>query len=265
MCGRYAASRKPEDLVEEFDLDDVPGGIRSAPLAPRWNVAPTDEIYAVVQRGVRSLRVMRWGLVPSWSKDRSTAGRLINARVETVAAKPAFRKAFAARRCLLPADGYFEWYVEEDGHKQPYFITPTGGAILAMAGLYEIWRDPARADDDAGAWLWTATIITTAAEDDLGRLHDRMPLLVERERYAAWLDPATPGDPRELLVPASPGRLRAYPVSTDVGNVRNDGPYLIEPLQVEPAQVEPAQVEPLQVEPLAAPIDATRDAQSALF
>ena len=232
MCGRYAASRRPEDLVEEFALDEehLP-----EPIAPRWNVAPTDEVYAVVQRAERRLHVMRWGLVPSWARDRSIGSRLINARVETVHEKPAFRRALAARRALVPADGYYEWYVGEDGRKRPYFICPRDGGVLSMAGLYEVWRDPTAAADDPAGLLWTVTVLTTTAEDALGRLHDRMPLLVEPDRYAAWLDPAVPAEPdrlRALLVPAAPGRLHAYPVSTEVGNVRNDGPHLVAPLPV---------------------------------
>ena len=218
--------------MEEFELDEehLPEAI-----APRWNVAPTDEVYAVVHRGERRLRVMRWGLVPSWARDRSIASRLINARVETVHEKPAFRRALAARRALVPADGYYEWYAGDDGRKQPYFICPLDGGVLSMAGLYEVWRDPAAPPDDPAGLLWTVTVLTTTAEDALGRLHDRMPLLVEPDRYATWLDPAVPAEPdrlRELLVPAAPGRLHAYPVSGDVGNVRNDGAHLVAPLPV---------------------------------
>jgi putative SOS response-associated peptidase YedK len=160
---------------------------------------------------------------------------MINARMETVADKPAFRRAFAKRRALLPADGYFEWYGEERGKKQPFFIRPADGGVLAMAGLYELWRDPAKEDDDPDRWLWTCTVLTTSATDELGRIHDRMPLLVERKRYGTWLDPDLddPQSLRELLVPAAPGLLTAYPVSKAVGNVRNNSPALVEPLPVE--------------------------------
>jgi putative SOS response-associated peptidase YedK len=242
MCGRYAASRRPEDLVEEFDLASLP----EQALPASYNVAPTDAVYAVVERTprgepeaepVRQLRTVRWGLVPSWAKDPSIGSRLINARVESVAEKPAFRKAFAKRRCLLPADGYFEWYGEERGKKQPFFIRPPDGAVLAMAGLYEFWRDPGKDDDDPDAWLTTCTVITTSAPDDLGRIHDRMPMVVERVAYGTWLDPAIEDLDRltGLLVPAAPGRLTAYPVSKEVSNVRNNGPQLIEPVQIEDA------------------------------
>jgi len=270
MCGRYAASANPDDLVEEFEIDRVEPG---AGLPPDYNVAPTKDVYAVLTRvprsrdtnpvdgstegsggepavPVRQLRVLRWGLVPSWAKDPSIGSRLINARMETVSSKPAFRRAFTLRRCLLPADGYYEWYagdvvadtprpVRGRQAKQPFFIRPSDGGVLAMAGLYEFWRDPAADADDPLAWLATCTVITTQAEDDLGRIHDRMPMLVERPRYAQWLDPAVT-DPdllRGLLVPAAPGRLAAYPVSTAVNDVRNNGPELVEslPLEVSPA------------------------------
>jgi putative SOS response-associated peptidase YedK len=246
MCGRYASSRRPEDLIEEFEVVEsrVP-----EPLAPDWNVAPTKEVYAVVERPPskesdeppeRQLRVLTWGLVPSWAKDPAIGSRLINARMETVAEKPAFRRALAARRCLLPADGYFEWYPTDEltakgkPKKQPFYIHPKDGAPLAMAGLYEIWRDPDKAEDAEDRFRWTCTIITTDAPDDLGRIHDRMPLMVERDRWAAWLDPRTDKDSvLDLLVPAAPGKLEAYPVSTMVNAVKNNGPELLEPLPLE--------------------------------
>lgn len=244
MCGRYAASRRPEDLVEEFEVDAVP----DEAIPAQYNVAPTDPVYAVLERPprgepdatpVRRLQPVRWGLVPSWAKDPSIGSRMINARVETVAEKPAFKRAFARRRCLLPADGYYEWYGEGRGKKQPFFITPPDGSVLAMAGLYELWRDDEKDDGDPAAWLWTATVLTTSAPDDLGRIHDRMPMVVERERYADWLGAeASSEELRSLLVPAAPGRLRAYPVSTDVNDVRNDGPHLVEPIPAEGARPE---------------------------
>ncbi len=252
MCGRYASSRRPEDLVEEFEIEQ--SEVKET-LAPDYNVAPTKEVYAVLERPPskekerppqRQLRVLSWGLVPSWAKDPSIGNRLINARMETVDEKPAFRKAFASRRCLLPADGYYEWYTsqqepDESGRKvrpkkQPFFIHPADGSVLAMAGLYEIWRDPTRDDDDPARFRWTCTVLTTSAEDELGHIHDRMPLLVEKDRYAAWLDPTVSSAEqlRSLLVPAAPGRLEAYPVSTMVNNVKNNGAELVEPLAPEP-------------------------------
>jgi len=252
MCGRYASSRRPEDLIEEFEIDK--SEVKET-LAPDYNVAPTKQVYAVVERQAdeaaepeRQLRTVRWGLVPFWAKDPAIGNKMINARMETVAEKPAFKQPFAKRRCLLPADGYFEWYTTEQKTtgsaaqsraskplKQPFFIHPRDGASMAMAGLYEIWRDPTRDDDDPQRFLWTATVLTTTAEDAVGHIHDRMPLLVERDRWAAWLDPTKKDkdDLISLLVPAAPGLLEAYPVSTAVNSVRNNGPELIEPLPLE--------------------------------
>ncbi len=259
MCGRYASSRRPEDLVEEFEIDKVE--VKET-LSPDYNVAPTKQVYAVVERapregpdrgegeereaaatGERQLRTLTWGLVPFWAKDPSIGNKMINARMETVAEKPAYKKAFAVRRCLLPADGYFEWYPTSQKtkagkpRKQPFFIRPKDGGILAMAGLYEIWRDPTRSDDDPERFRWTCTVLTTEAEDSVGHIHDRMPMMVEPERWSDWLDPtvSTKDDLLGLLVPAAPGRLEAFPVSTLVSNVRNNGPELLEPIPLEDA------------------------------
>jgi len=250
MCGRYASSRRPEDLVEEFEIDKVQV---AEPLQPDFNVAPTKQVYAVVQRpqdsedkqgpSERQLRTVRWGLVPFWAKDPGIGNKMINARMETVHEKPAYRRPFASRRCLLPADGYFEWYPTEQKTsagkplKQPFFIHPADGSVMAMAGLYEIWKDPTREDDDPLRFLWTCTVITTTAEDSVGHIHDRMPLMVEADRWTAWLDPANADvdELKKLLVPAAPGRLEAYPVSTQVNNVRNNGPDLVDALTTEPA------------------------------
>ena len=220
MCGRYASSRDARDLVDAFEVEEPPEQV----LPPSWNVAPTDPVYAVLGRGgTRSLRVLRWGLVPSWAKDAKGAARLINARSETLTSKPAFRSAYARRRCLVPADGYYEW--QRDGTtKQPWFLTSRDGAPLPMAGLYEVWS---RED---GERLWTCTVITTDAADELGHIHDRTPLLVPREDWGRWLDPEVEDPGQELLVPATPGVLDAWPVSPAVGNVRVNGPELVEPL-----------------------------------
>jgi putative SOS response-associated peptidase YedK len=254
MCGRYASSRKPEDLAEEFEIDRAKVEETVVePLPADYNVAPTKQVYAVLDRRTpgsdgdggadredRQLRVLRWGLVPFWAKDPSIGNRMINARMETVTEKPAFRRAFAKRRCLLPADGYYEWYPTQQRTKagkplkQPFYIHPEDGSVMAMAGLYEIWKDPTRDDDDPERFRWTCTVLTTRAEDAVGHIHDRMPLLVERDRYAEWLDPTVDGDRAgRLLVPAAPGRLQAYPVSTAVNSVRNNGPELLDPLPPE--------------------------------
>ena len=253
MCGRYASARKRIELLEEFRIerDRV-----TEPLDPDFNVAPTKPVYAVltrVPRGAaagadgqpgearadgpaRELRVVRWGLVPSWAKDSSMGGRLINARAETVDSKPAFRKAFARRRCLLPADGYYEWQrppAGTAGSKQPYFIFRADQGPLAFAGIYELWRDRTVPDDHERAWLWTAAIITTNAPDELGQIHDRMPMIIGADSWADWLDPAgdDPADLRALLTPAVSGGLVWRPVSTEVNSVRHTGAQLIEPIR----------------------------------
>ncbi|MBV9207454.1 MAG: SOS response-associated peptidase, partial [Actinobacteria bacterium] len=211
--------------------------------APDYNVAPTKRVYAVLERPARDdepqareLRVVRWGLVSSWAKDASGGGRLINARAETVAAKPAFRRAFAKRRCILPADGYYEWQAvaDEEGkkRKQPYFIYRTDRGVLAFAGLYELWRDESLPDDHDRAWLWTAAIITTQATDDVGQIHDRMPMVIAQEHWADWLDPdnTEPSQLQATMLPAMAGGLTSHPVSMAVNSVRNNGPELIKPL-----------------------------------
>ena len=269
MCGRYASTKSPDDLVIEFDIEHLSTAVRERPLPPDYNVAPTKDVYAVLERTdrdrpdtvTRRLTEVRWGLVPSWAKDISIGNRLINARLETAAEKPSFRKAWASRRCILPADGYFEWYQPTGAEaaeiaarapaqpasgssarkpkkppKVPFYVRSRDGGSLAMAGLYEIWRDDAKADDDPDRWLWTVTVLTTDAADDVGRIHERMPLLVRPEAIGDWLDPtrAPTGEWAALtgtgpLQPAVPGVLEAFPVSTLVNNVANNSPELIEP------------------------------------
>ncbi|MEU7017593.1 SOS response-associated peptidase [Streptomyces sp. NPDC046385] len=241
MCGRYASSRSPQDLTRLFDVTEWRP---EETLAPSWNVAPTDAVYAVLERGAREdgeevrreLRALKWGLVPSWAKDPKGGARMINARVETVHEKPAYRRAFAKRRCLLPADGFYEWDPVKDEatgkvRKQPYFIRPADGQVMAMAGLYEFWRDPEVADShDPAAWLTTCTIITTDATDAAGRVHPRMPLALSPDHYDTWLDPhhTDTADLRALLTQPADGRLTAHPVSPAVNNVRNNGPHLVD-------------------------------------
>ena len=238
MCGRYATSRTTSTLNQAFEADLV---TVVGDLEPDYNLAPTKTAPIVIGRREaaddsaplqRELTVARWGLVPSWAKDRSIGNRMINARAETLAEKPSFKRAFAKRRTLVPADGYYEWYAgdpDEKGkpRKQPFFIRPKDGSVMAMAGLHEFWKDPATDE-----WLTTFTIITTEAEDALGQIHDRMPLMVAPDVWSMWLDP-TPRPTAELLemlTPAAPGLLDAYPVSTAVNNVRNNGPELIDPV-----------------------------------
>lgn len=228
MCGRYASSSDQELLQDVYEIDDV---VAMPPAS--WNIAPTDQVPAVIERvgedgPRRKLVALTWGLVPSWSKDARGGARMINARVETVATKPAFRKAFAARRCLLPADGFYEWEdtgARERGRpvKQPYFIHPADAGLLTMAGIYEFWKAP----DET--WLTTCSIITTTATDSLGHLHDRMPMVVTPAAWDDWLDPGFAGDPHDLLHLPAP-ELTAHPVSRAVGSVANNDPGLVLPL-----------------------------------
>jgi len=249
MCGRYASSASPQDLMEEFEVDDLFDGLPG----PDYNVAPTVAVPAIFERRVkdtgeirRRLAPLVWGLVPSWAKDASIGSRMINARLETVAEKPAFRRAFSARRCLLPADGFYEWYAAEPPsssvgrkgkpRKQPFFIHRADGELLVMAGIYEIWRDPHKDPSDDSAWLRTCSVITTQATDAAGHIHDRMPMVITRDAIGAWLDP-TITDPQqalELLAVTEAAALEAYAVSRDVNSVENNNPSLIEPLAAEP-------------------------------
>jgi putative SOS response-associated peptidase YedK len=239
MCGRFVSARKRLELLEEFavERDAVP-----AERNPDYNVAPTKRIYAVLDhkdegKEQRELRLVRWGLVPFWAKDASGGARMINARAETVAVKPAFRRAFAKRRCIIPADGYYEWQAAAEGKKtkQPFYIYRSDGGILAFAGIYELRREESVPEDDEQAWLWTASIITTDATDEIGRIHDRTPMVVPPDAWGDWLDPAN-SDKELLLATMRPatespgGGLTSHPVSTAVNSVRNNGPDLIEPL-----------------------------------
>ncbi len=244
MCGRYAASASPEQLAAEFDVEDLFEGLPG----PDYNVAPTVAVPAVFERTVkdsgevrRRLAPLVWGLVPSWAKDRGIGSRMINARLETVAEKSAFRKAFATRRCLLPADGFYEWYAPAGSgpadkpskiKKQPFFIHRSDGKLLVMAGIYEIWRDPAKDRDDESAWLRTCSVITTQATDAAGHIHDRMPMVITREAIDAWLDPrlTDPQAALDLLAVTEADALQAYTVSTDVNSVKNNDPSLVLPL-----------------------------------
>ncbi|MGW1171234.1 SOS response-associated peptidase [Streptomyces sp. NPDC002550] len=243
MCGRYVSTRSPQDLAQLFRVTDWRA---EETLAPNWNVAPTKDVWAVLERTPRDkdddeqvsreLRPLRWGLVPSWAKDVKVGARMINARVETVHEKPAFRRALVKRRCLLPADGFYEWQQTKDPttdkvRKRPYFIHPEDGEVMALAGLYEYWRNPeVKQDDDPTAWLMTCTILTTEATDAAGRVHPRMPLALLPDHYDTWLDPRhqDPDDLRALLDQPAGGHLDARPVSTAVNNVRNNGPQLLE-------------------------------------
>lgn len=231
VCGRYAASRRPEDLTVEFEAVPAPG---QQPLAADYNVAPTKDVYVVRQAkerddqgqptgaSHRELRVVRWGLVPSWAKDVSVGNRMLNARVESLANKPAFSKAAKTRRCLVPADGWYEWSPRPHAPgKQPWYVTPVDGAGLAFAGLWEVWG---RGDDR----LYSATVITAPAVGALAEIHPRMPLVLPRDRWADWLDLSCE-DVESLAGPTPPElveNLEIRPVGPAVGNVANGGEQL---------------------------------------
>lgn len=234
MCGRYATTRRDDELADQFRIDQILG---EAP-GPSWNVAPTDPVRVVLERAEeagpqRQLRTVRWGLVPSWAKDPGVGARMINARIETVTEKPAFRKAAAHRRAIVPMDGYFEWQ-KTPARKVPYFLTAADAAQhgLAAAGLYELWPDPSRPADDPARWLWTVTVITRAATDALGHIHDRTPLLLPPALWDEWLDPGTTSvaDVRSLLDAVPEPHLVPREVGPAVGNVRNNGPELVVPV-----------------------------------
>lgn len=231
MCGRYAATANPDELVEEFEISFVDDQIGDV-AAPRFNIAPTDPVPAVVDRAedggvTRKLVPLKWGLVPSWAKSPAAGARLINARVETVTEKPSFRKAASARRCLLPALGYYEWRTEEvEGEKkpvkQPYFLSPPSGPLV-MAGLYEFWKGP-------DGWLTTTTILTTEATDEYGWVHDRMPMVVPADSWDDWLDPAWTDAQAAISMLTAPLDLGHRKVSRAVNKVGTEGAHLIEPV-----------------------------------
>lgn len=226
MCGRYVTSQGLDHLAAEFEAEDALG----AALRPDWNVAPTDAVPVVLTRhrsgdrdgpAIRQLRAARWGLVPSWAPDASKAARAINARAETVTELPTFRSAARRRRCLVPADGWYEWAPRPDGPgRQPTYLTRLDGGPIAFAGLYEIWG-PGK--------LLTSSIVTTAAAGPLTAVHHRMPLMLPRSSWASWLDPGRT-EIADLLVPDLTllDGLELRPVGPAVGNVTNDGPALVE-------------------------------------
>jgi putative SOS response-associated peptidase YedK len=244
MCGRYASTRSREDLLGEFEIDST--NTDEDAIEPDYNVAPTKTSPVVLARPprddkegepVRQLRRLKWGLVPSWSKTPQV-GRMINARAETVAEKPSFRRAFTSRRLIVPISGFYEWFpTEQLGKggkplKQPFYLHRKDDDVLALAGLYEFWRDKDKASDDDSAWLITFTIITTTATDDVGHIHDRMPMTVAKNNWQAWLDPRINDTDqiRGLMTPPPPGSLDIYAITTAVNNVKNNGPDLLEPL-----------------------------------
>ncbi len=269
MCGRFVASRPIEDLLEEFGVDDVRVEPELLP-EPRFNISPQADVVAVreVERPAddggelvrqRRLGIYRWGLVPSWAKDPSVGARSFNARAETLAEKPMFRTALAKRRCIVPADAFYEWQRLEPRSgaggraagrsvpKQPWCFKRADGGVLGFAGLYEVWKARtartelgppglvgAAAESSAwdGDWLLTCTIVTTTANELMSPIHDRMPVVLEPESYEAWLAPGAldQAELGRLSRPAPEEFLVAYEVGPEVGNSRAEGPELIEPL-----------------------------------
>lgn len=224
MCGRFILTKPADVIASVFDAPGVP------PLAPRYNVAPGQPILAIRRAARGEGRVgthFLWGLVPSWATDPSIARRLINARSETVAEKPSFRAAFRRRRCLVPADGYYEWAATGGPRKQPYCIRQPGEGLFALAGLFEEWIG---AD---GTELATCALLTTSPAESVAFIHDRMPVILDPGQWDRWLDPSTP--PADLAATLGPweGPLVATPVSVRVNDARREGPELLEPL-VEP-------------------------------
>jgi putative SOS response-associated peptidase YedK len=218
VCGRYTlATPNPADVRARFPIGE------SIDVRRRYNVAPGDEVLAVTtdREGNRRGELLRWGLVPTWAKKPDTGLKMINARVETVAERPAYRRAFERYRCLIIADGFYEWRRQPTGPKQAFHITRSDGALFAFAGLWSIWHD----DGTEGRTLRTCSILTTAASSAIARLHDRMPVILAGGAEAAWLEHSQPPDRlRELLVGLSPSDTALRPVSSAVNDARYDGP-----------------------------------------
>lgn len=269
MCGRYANFVAEQELLDAFEIAAIADDARLAPrwnigptqmvqivrparlgtgepsfadaargeLAPSgMDVGTSDLAHASVHAATpdpapshagRELAAARWGLVPGWAKDPSIGVKMFNARIETIAEKPSFRSAFAQRRCIVPASGYYEWRTDAGG-KQPFFIQPADGGVLAFAGIFELWKD--RTDPDAD-WLVSCSIVTTAARDELRDIHDRQPVMLTRDAWDVWLErESTPDDLFAAAADAGPD-LAWHPVAKDVGNIRNEGPRLAEPVE----------------------------------
>ena len=230
MCGRYVVAYDPQTLVNGFSLTRV------QPFERRWNVAPTAAVPVVYEtrEGERVAETMRWGLVPHWAKDETIGARLNNARSEGMADKPSFRQAVRRRRCILPASGFYEWQprtgADGKAFKQPYFISPVGEPYFAMAGLFEAWRPPGAAAD--APWLLTCCVITTAANALMAPIHDRMPVMLPREAWAAWLarERQDPAALAPLMGGLPEGAMQAWPVARTVGRSSAEGEALTAPL-----------------------------------
>jgi len=223
MCGRYVAATPPDQLAELFGVTDI----RAGDLGPHWNVAPTMDVYAVAEGadGERRLGAFRWGLVPWFSKGPAGAAKMINARAETVAEKPSFRRALERRRCILPADGFYEW-LRTGKEKLPHLFEAADGSVLGLAGLWEVWRPEDEPDAEP---LRTCTIVTTTANATMAPIHNRMPVVLPPEAWAGWLDRAVAraADVVGLLVPAPEDQLVRRAVSPRVNSVKNDDAELL--------------------------------------
>jgi putative SOS response-associated peptidase YedK len=222
MCGRFVLTANPDVIQTAFDLTSIP-----AEMTPRYNIAPTQPVAVITNDNPKALTFHRWGLIPSWAKDIKIGNQMINARSESVSEKPAFRSAFKRRRCLIPADGFYEWR-KEGGEKTPMFIHLKDRPVFAMAGLWEIWHSP------DGGELRTCTIITTEANSFMQTMHDRMPVILHKEDYDFWLSPDEEPVARlqALLKPFEPEAMTAYPVSKMVNRPNNDVPECIAPVAV---------------------------------
>ncbi len=224
MCGRIAQFASEEELAEQFDAHFP---VTRVALTQRYNGAPTQNFAVIRGNGPRQIEMLRWGLIPHWAKEPGIGNKMINARAETVREKPSFRAAFKSRRCLLPVNGFYEWQ-KTPGGKIPYYITSARDRMLAFAGLYESWRDPQSPDSPP---LRSFTIITRAANDFMSGLHDRMPLVLDRDEEEVWLDSDSPAGDLEALLQRSVAEdvLQAWPVSRRVNNPRTDDAELILP------------------------------------
>jgi putative SOS response-associated peptidase YedK len=249
VCGRFVTASSPALIADRFAVDEVDETVAPDP-EPDYNVSPRRNVLAVRARAdddgttERVLSRLRWGLVPSWAKELKIGDRMINARAETVAEKPAYRRAFANKRCLIPADGFYEWKPgpesgggatgRANSRKQPYFIHRRDGEPLAVAGLWEVWKVPEDSPDDVkdvggdDGWVRSCVIVTTSANELMAPIHDRMPVILPESAWEQWLDPDEHDVEAlaKLLVPAPDALFEAYPVSTAVNNARNNGPEL---------------------------------------
>ena len=219
MCGRYALNQRGIDIEAAYDIS-----LELTWKFPKYNIAPTQDVLAITDGGERRPEMLRWGLIPPWAKDHKIGSKMINARAESVAEKPSFQSAFRERRCLIVADSFYEWE-RRGGTRVPFRIGLNTWEPFGFAGLWEVWRSP------EGEWVRSCTIITTRANDLVGRIHTRMPVMLAKDAEGIWLDAgATTGDLRELLVPYATSDMDAYEVSTFVNKADNDTPEVVEPV-----------------------------------